>query len=97
MPGIEQHALEPGDLIYTRDPDTGEVHTDVLWTVDADDGVTTDLAPTMPPGTYWTVWVRCDGTCQITGCQGPSTRHAFMLSADDYLHASRLPECEVTR
>lgn len=93
---IEQHSLNPGDLIYTRDPDSGVVHTDILWTVDANDGVTR-VAEEMPPGTYWTVWVRCDGTCQITGCEHGRTRHAFLLSAGDYVHAARISEFEVAR
>ena len=96
MASIEQHAVQPGDLIYTRTAQDGVLHTDVLWTVDANDGVT-NVSAEMPPGTYWTVWVRCDDGCQISGCVHGRTRHPFLLSAGDYLHASRLPECEAQR
>lgn len=94
---VEQWPLNPGDLIYTRQPD-GSVNTEILWTVDANDGPTR-VAAEMPPGVYETVWVRCDnrGACRITGCDHGRTPHAFLLSDQDFIHASRLPEFEVRR
>jgi hypothetical protein len=92
---INQWPLNPGDLIYTLQDD-GTVNTETLWTVDANDGPT-PVAVEMPPGVYETVWVRCDGTCEISDCVHGRTRHAFLLSAQDYVHASRAAEFEVTR
>lgn len=99
MASIEQYALNPGDLIYTRTPEDGVVHTDILWTVDENEGVATNVSPTMRPDTYWIVWVRCDGSsaCLNDDCEHGRTRHCFLLSAQDYVHASRLPKFEVQR
>lgn len=98
----EHHAPKPGDLIYYRDPGTGEVFTDQAWVVlDNDGSVPAEhLAPSMPWKTYWEVRVQCDGRCTelgVDGCSGGPQAHCWLLSADDFVLVSRLPEFEVRR
>jgi hypothetical protein len=85
----EQHAPKPGDLIFIKDPDTGEVFTDLLWTIVENEGPVKaeDLADSMPWATYWTVRASCDNRCKargISGCYFPCP-HSLMLSADDFV------------
>jgi hypothetical protein len=99
MTWAELHAPMSGDLIYLRDPDTGEVFTERMFTVEENEGATPAerLAPSMPWATYWTVWARCDGGCGTGDCTGQPTAHCFLLSAEDFVPVSRLPEFEVQR
>jgi hypothetical protein len=98
----EQHAPNPSDLIYSRDPDTGEVFTDRMWTVlEVETPVPAEkLAPSMPWKTYWPTWVQCDDGCAGRCIYGDNSRHiehCLLLSADDFVLVSRLPEFEVQR
>ncbi len=98
----EQHAPTPGDLIYYRDADTGEIDTEHAWTVLENEGAVPaeKLAPSMPWKTYWTVWVQCDDGCAgrcVYGGNPSHTEHCFLLSADDFVYVTDLPGFEVTR
>jgi hypothetical protein len=97
----ETHAPKPGDLIYCRDPESGEVYTDRAFVVVENEGVVPaeHLAETMPFKTYWNVRVSCDRRCGELGysdCYWPEPDY-WMLSADDFVLVSRLPEFQVVR
>lgn len=96
----EQHAPRPGDLIYIRDDETGEVFTGQAWVVMDNEGAVpaAQLADSMPWKTYWSVWLQCDGRCRTDNCTGvPNENNCHLLSAGDFVHVSRLPEFEVQR
>jgi hypothetical protein len=96
------HAPKPGDLIYSRDPDGGEVHTGKAWVVLENDGPVPAerLGAEMPWKTYWSVWVQCDdgiaGRCEY-GDNPTHTEHCFLLAADDFVPVSALPNFTVVR
>lgn len=88
----EQHAPKPGDLIFYRDADSGEVFTDQMWTILTNDGPVPAerLADSMPWKTYWSVWVQCDNGCAgrcVYGDNPSHTEHCFLLAADEFVLA----------
>jgi hypothetical protein len=111
MMSVEQQPLNPGDLIYMRDPETGTVFTDRMWTVAAVEDLVTHTGQKLSSGlTYGgpidpdrplrSVQVHCDGRCTELGygdCPGRPYPHFWYLAADEFVHVSRLPEFEVTR
>jgi hypothetical protein len=96
----ERNAPKPGDLIYMRDPDSADVFTDMAWTVvDVEPPVPAErLADTMPWKTYWPVQALCDDSCRGRGvqCWFPEPHH-LLLSADDFVPVSQLPNFTVVR
>jgi len=97
----DQHAPKPGDLIYCRDPETGQVYTEQAFVVVENEGPVSaeDLADDLPWKTYWNVRVSCDRRCTdlgYGGCYWPEPDF-WMLSADDFVLVSRLPEFQVVR
>jgi hypothetical protein len=90
----ERHAPWPGDLIYLKDLDTGEVLTDRMWSVIENEGAVAaeNLADTMPWATYWSVQVACDGQCDgVDSCTGEVGIHYFLLAAGDFVFAAEAP------
>jgi hypothetical protein len=95
-------ALQPGDLFYSVVPETGEVVTEVMWTVMANEGVVPPekLAPEMPDKPYWSVLANCGyDYCREHNveCQGPPYGHYLLLGEGEYVLASELPSFTVAR
>jgi hypothetical protein len=75
----------PGDLIYLRDADTGQVFTDRVFVVLPED---LPLLVADRDG-EWTVPVQCDGRCEgRDGCTGGPREHTFTLTVDDFMLAT---------
>jgi hypothetical protein len=88
----ELHAPKPGDLCYQRDPNTGEVFTQQVWTVLVNEGTVPgeQIPGAMPWKTYWSLQVMGDGRCAELGfddCEGGPSVHFFWWSADDFVLA----------
>lgn len=93
---------QPGDLFYTIDSYTGEVVTDLMWTVMVNEGVVPPekLAPELRGKPYWSVLANCGYEyCREQGiaCEGPPYGHYLLLSADSFVLASELPTFTVVR
>jgi len=108
----ERHAPKPGDLFYSRDPETGEVFTDRVWVIaEVEDLIThsgqqvgttglTYGGPVDPDRPLWSVQVQCDYRCAELGmgdCPGRPYLHSWYLAADEFVLVTRLSEFEVQR
>lgn len=86
---ISPAGLNPGDLIYLVDHETGNPITEHLFTVDANSGPVgaEQLARENWDKGWHEIVVRCQQQCFADDCRPPEFRHFFLLAEGDFVYA----------